>query len=294
MSALIRPSLHAITLAMLVCACLLVAQTVNTVVSVSLRSLPTADRAPQQEAAPVPAVTAPPLSAELLARSMGLSLAQRPSPTVGSSDTTQPSRLALTLLGTMMSTTPSLSLASVYEDPTQRTRTAWVGSTLLGAEVLSIERTRVVLSNGGHVEVLDISLPQARGMTAPAPHTPPGAPTGFGATIRQTGTESYAIQRQDVESTLANLSQVAMQARVVPAFHEGVPQGFKLFAMKPDSIYARLGMLNGDIVRRVNGFTLDDPMRAMEAYNHLKNASRIDLELERDGQPLRKTFTVEN
>jgi general secretion pathway protein C len=53
-------------------------------------------------------------------------------------------------------------------------------------------------------------------------------------------------------------------------------------------------MRNGDVLRRINGFTLDDPTRALEAYNHLRSASRIELEIERDGQPVKKTYTVEN
>jgi general secretion pathway protein C len=63
--------------------------------------------------------------------------------------------------------------------------------------------------------------------------------------------------------------------------------------MRPDSIYARLGLKNGDILQRVNGFTLDSPTQTLEAYNHLRRSSRIELEFERDGQVLRKTYAVE-
>jgi general secretion pathway protein C len=126
------------------------------------------------------------------------------------------------------------------------------------------------------------------------PPSPSAPSTGFGSTLRQTGPETYAIQRQDVENTLANLNQVAMHARVVPSFVNGVSKGFKLFAMRPDSIYTRLGMKNGDILQRVNGFELTSPTQALEAYNHLRSSSRIELEIERDGQVLRKTYAVED
>jgi general secretion pathway protein C len=106
--------------------------------------------------------------------------------------------------------------------------------------------------------------------------------------------EAYTIQRQDVENTLANLSEVAMQARVVPSLINGASKGFKLFAMRPDSLYTRLGLKNGDILQRINGSSLDDPTRALDAYHQLRGASRIELEIERDGQVLRKAYTVEN
>jgi len=281
---LVRPSFHAFTLAMLACACLLVAQLVNTVVSTSLTPLPSAPESSRLDPAKIPAALATSLSAEQLARYLDLSLEAAPTTTL----------LGLKLLGTMTSPSADLSLASVFDDASQRTRTVWVGSALQGAEVLTIERTRVILVNGGRTEILDItSIPAAPG-PATAPPPPAARASGFGATLRQTGPEAYTIQRQDVENTLANLNEVVMQGRVAPSFRNGVPNGFKLFAMKPDSLYTRLGMKNGDIVHRVNGFSLDSPTRALEAYGHLRDASRIELEIERDGQPLRKTYTVEN
>ena len=294
MRSLIRPAFHAFTFAMLACACLLMAQTVNTVLGASLAPLPAASETARPEPLKVPAATGMPLSAEELARYTGLSLEAPARPSTAVLTVTVPTQLGIKLLGTLTSASAGQSLASVYEPVSQRTRTLAVGSALQGAEVLAIERTRLVLLNNGQVEILDIaSAPTAPGM--PASPTAPAAPTtGFGSSLRQTGPEAYAIARQDVENTLANLNQIAMQARVVPSFTDGKPRGFRLFALKPDSIYARLGLKNGDILQRINGSTLDDPMRAMEAYHSLKGSSRIELEIERNGQPVRKTYTVEN
>jgi general secretion pathway protein C len=295
MRSLIRPAFHAFTFAMLACACLLVAQTVNTLLGVSLAPHPTVSEPARQEPVSASTATVTPLSAEELARYTGLSLrdaSQQPSTAVLT--VTVPTQLGLKLLGTLTSASTDMSLASVYEAASQRTRTVAVGSALQGAEVLAIERTRLVLLNNGQVEILDLtSSPVAAGLP-PASPAPAAPTTGFGSSLRQTGPDAYSIARQDVENTLANLNQIATQARVVPSFTDGKARGFKLFAMRPDSIYSRLGLRNGDILQRINGSTLDDPMRAMEAYHSMKGASRIELEIERDGQPLRKTYTVEN
>jgi general secretion pathway protein C len=206
-----------------------------------------------------------------------MSLEKGPKPPTEVAQEAQPTQLRLQLLGTMTSTDPSLSLATLYEDSTRRTRTVWVGSTLQDAEVVSIERTRVMLRNAGRLEILDASAPS--GAVGPATALGPNA---------------YSLTRQDVENTLSNMGQLFNQVRVVPAFTNGVPRGFKLFAIRPDSIFTRLGLKNGDSLQRVNGFTLDSPTSALEAFNHLRGSSRIELELERDGQPLRKTYTIEN
>ncbi|KFE69987.1 type II secretion system protein GspC [Hyalangium minutum] len=294
MRSLIRPAFHAFTFAMLACACLLVAQTVNTLLGASLATLPTASEPARQEPVSASTATVMPLSAEELARYTGLSLRTPSQPSTAVLTVTVPTQLGLKLLGTLTSASTDMSLASVYEPTSQRTRTIAVGSTLQGAEVLAIERTRVLFLNNGQVELLDLtSAPAALGMPS-APPAPAAPTTGFGSSLRQTGPDAYAIARQDVENTLANLNQIATQARVVPSFTDGKPRGFKLFAMRPDSLYAKLGLKNGDILQRINGSTLDDPMRAMEAYHSMKGASRIELQIERDGQPLRKTYTVEN
>jgi general secretion pathway protein C len=296
MSALVRSSFQAFTLAMLACACMMVAQTANTVLSGTLFSLPAAQSVPRQEPPPASKASTASLSEKLLARYTGLPLTDHPKPAAMLPQNARPSPLAIQLLGTMTSRSPDLSLASLYDSAALRTRTVRVGSTIQQAEVLSIEHTRVLLSNGGRVEVIEFTSPSSADKTTASPlppSAPAGASTGFGSTLRQTGPESYTIRRQDVENTLANLNQVAMQARIVPAFRDGVSQGFKLFAMKPDSLFARLGMQNGDILQRVNGLTLDGPERALEVYARLRSASRIELELDRNGQTLHKTYTVE-
>ena len=99
-------------------------------------------------------------------------------------------------------------------------------------------------------------------------------------------------KRAEIDKTLSNLNDVAMQARIVPAFKDGVAQGFKLFSIRPDSIYTKIGVQNGDVLKRINGYDLNSPEKALEIYSKLKEASRIDIEIERNGAAVRKTYNV--
>ena len=100
------------------------------------------------------------------------------------------------------------------------------------------------------------------------------------------------MPRTEIDRTLANLNDVAMQARIVPAFKDGQAQGFKLFSIRPDSIYSKIGVQNGDVIKRINGFELNSPEKALEVYSKLKEASRIEIELERNGSSVRKNYTI--
>ena len=160
-------------------------------------------------------------------------------------------------------------------------------------------RLSVILHNDGRREFID-GNPGDGSMPVPS-YTPPpvaaakpsGRPnSGLGKGIRATGENEYEVPRDEIDRTLANLNEVAMQARIVPAFKDGQAQGFKLFSIRPDSIYSKIGVQNGDVIRRINGFELNSPEKALEVYSKLKEASRIEIEIERNGAPIRKTYNV--
>ncbi|WP_338873429.1 hypothetical protein [Myxococcus stipitatus] len=112
--------------------------------------------------------------------------------------------------------------------------------------------------------------------------------------VRQVGEHAYEVAT--TKSLIEKLAQLdespALQARIVPAFVEGKSQGFKLFAIRPDSVYDRLGFQNGDIIQRVNGHALDSPQKAMEAYDQMKDVRHVEVDMLRDGLALRKVYDL--
>jgi general secretion pathway protein C len=208
--------------------------------------------------------------------------------------------LAVKLLGTLLAASPEWSIASIYDDVTKKTQTYMVGSLIQGAEVLEIERERVIIKHNGRREFIDSTLGGGGGAIAYAPtpamaspvNTSPPPSSALGTGIKSTGNNNYEIPRAEIDKTLSNLNDVAMQARIVPAFKDGVAQGFKLFSIRPDSIYTKIGIQNGDVIKRINGFDLNSPEKALEIYSKLKEANRIDIEVERNGAVVKKTYSV--
>lgn len=206
--------------------------------------------------------------------------------------------LRVRLLGTLLSSLPEWSIASIQDLNTQRTQTFMTHELIQGAEILAIDRDRVIIINNGRREYIDNDA--GTGVPAPA-FTPPMMRTTAtaepgtmvnGAGIKQLDDNNYVVPRAEIDKTLSNLNDVAMQARIVPAFKDGQAQGFKLFSIRPDSIYSKIGVQNGDVIKRINGFDLNSPEKALEVYSKLKEASRIEIEIERNGAPVRKTYNV--
>ena len=114
----------------------------------------------------------------------------------------------------------------------------------------------------------------------------------LGTAIKETNENEYVVPRAELDRIVGNLSLVAMEARIVPAFHGGVARGFKLLSIRPESFYTKIGIQNGDVIRRINGFELNSPENGLEIYTKLRESSRVDLEVDRNGSSIRKTYHV--
>ena len=78
----------------------------------------------------------------------------------------------------------------------------------------------------------------------------------------------------------------------MPSFKNGAANGFKLFSIQPGSLYASIGIENGDVIQRVNGYELNSPEKALELYQKLKESGHVTIELERGGQVVRKEYNI--
>jgi len=239
------------------------------------------------------------LDLERIAKLTGLPLPKEPEvqePDQSQLDPNAPavkSGLRVKLLGTLASVIGKWSIASILDLGNQRTQTYGIGDKVLGAEIVEIQRERVIVLNSNRREYIS-NEPEVAGHAPPEPKRvgtdPPS--TGLGTGIRAISDSEYEIPRAEIDRTLSNLNEVAMQARIVPAFKDGQAQGFKLFSIRPDSLYTKIGIQNGDVIKRINGNDINSPEKALEIYSRLRDASRIDIEIERNGAGLRKTYNV--
>ncbi|MCP4502036.1 MAG: hypothetical protein GY822_18925 [Deltaproteobacteria bacterium] len=108
----------------------------------------------------------------------------------------------------------------------------------------------------------------------------------FGEGITKIGPNSYEITQNEVDKALGNLSKLTTMARVVPAFEGGETIGFKLFSIRPGSLYSKIGIRNGDIIQRVNGYDINSPDKALEVYQKLKSSKSVSVDIKRRGKPV--------
>jgi general secretion pathway protein C len=211
----------------------------------------------------------------------------------------QRTSLNLKLLAIMFAPPPAdprWSVAIIRDNDDKSAGPFTVGSKLRDATVDDITEDRVYLNFGnGRIEDLDL-LDRPQPAAAPvaaapaAPADPLSAELDKG--IKKTGEHNYEVQRSTLDSLLGNMAALAKGARIVPETKDGKPAGFRLFSIRPDGPFAKIGLLNGDVVSAINGLEMNSPDQALLAYTKLKTANHLSVAIERNGQKITKDYNI--
>src|SRR5437899_3304505 len=121
---------------------------------------------------------------------------------------------------------------------------------------------------------------------APAAETPaPPAAAPADDRIRRTAENAFIVDRREVAGAVDNMSGLMTQLRAVAEVREGRPAGFRLFQIRDDSLFAKLGLRNGDVVERVNGAQVADPTALLGFLQRLRTEPRVALDIVRGDAP---------
>ncbi|NOZ88136.1 MAG: hypothetical protein GXP49_18140 [Deltaproteobacteria bacterium] len=205
----------------------------------------------------------------------------------------EPSSLKVKLLATVVASSPELSLATFEENNEVKFYRGHDDDLLMGeARVEEILRQFVFVVRGGNCEYIALSGEKAGRARTVGFAANRNRNTAYGKGIKKVGQNEYLIDRDEIENTLANLNKVATDARIVPSFKNGRGNGFKLFSIRPGSIYSRIGIQNGDVVQKINGYPMDSPEKALEVYQKLQDADHVTIDLMRRGRNITMEYTI--
>jgi hypothetical protein len=183
----------------------------------------------------------------------------------------------------------------IQADEKMRAITATTGAPIAGDGFYNIRLTGRFGDMHRLAQVCDGSVPIPAEVEPDRTEPPPPLPEQDAdlSAIRQVAPNKYEIAHAIVDQILANPMAVAKGARIVPAMKDGKPHGFKLYAIRPASVFAKLGLMNGDTLVTVNGFELTSADKALEIYEKLRDATTIEIEVERKGVRLTIDYIVD-
>ena len=144
-----------------------------------------------------------------------------------------------------------------------------------------------IVINNKKVELLTPMSPPITGQSSqPAPVTQHTT-----VAVASTGAGSYVIDQRALNAALDNPAQAMSDARLLPSQKDGKVEGFRASEVKPNGVFAMIGIKNGDVLLRLNDFPMDSPDKALQSFIALKGQNRLKLDIVRDGQP--QTFNYE-
>lgn len=177
--------------------------------------------------------------------------------------------------------------------------------------LVSVETNRAIIDRGGRRVALDIPTsdippaePSRLGMKMAVPK---GIPAGRGGPglhvphrnsrteddsdesakieLKKLGPGKFEASRDEVARTMQNPAQLFQQMRALPHFVNGKTDGFSISNVAPGSVFAQLGLQNGDLLTEINGQPVTNPMQAMGLMQAVHNLPAIDLVVSRNGSP---------
>jgi len=183
-------------------------------------------------------------------------------------------KLQLKLWGTV--TGDAQQSYAVIEDTQKREQNLYrVGDSIQQATVKAILRAKVVLSVNGQDEVLAMEE-MKQGLASRA--VPSRAGQQVSASRVPTRTQRVSLRRAMIDQAIQDVSKLMTEIKILP--HEN---GLALSDIKPNSIFRRMGLRNGDVLRSVDGQQIRSVDDALKLYESLKSADKVTVELQRRG-----------
>ena len=212
--------------------------------------------------------------------------------------------LPVALLATNIGLRDSDSYATIINTENQKQGAYSIGEQVPGAtssgKIKEIHFKYVDFENNNRTERIMLVgvTPQAVASAEPAPN--PTAPAGDGdemqasvdSGIKKIDDTHYDVDKALIEKVLLNPMAFAKGARVVPSMKNGKPDGFKLYAIRPNSAFAKLGLSNGDTLQSINGFELTSADKALEVYTKLREATSLEVDVTRRGKPMSLNYSI--
>jgi general secretion pathway protein C len=202
--------------------------------------------------------------------------------------------LKLKLWGTV--TGQNKGAYAVIEDTKAREQNLYrTGDTIQRAVVKLILREKVVLKVGDNDEILAMEENIGRGGGSRSGQRDVRSSSRTSA--QKLPVSSYPrkikLRGDQIEKAMENLGQLMEQATLRPHIEDGQSAGISITGIKPNAIFRKMRLRNGDIITGVNGNTIDSVEDAVKFVEQLSSGSDIQLQIKRRGREQSLDYSIE-
>lgn len=199
-------------------------------------------------------------------------------------DKLKQTELKVKLLGTTAGQVETAPAAFIEDQKTREQKMYRPGDMVQNAVIKLVLREKVVLTVDGKDEVL---VQEEHGVVKTG--APGAARADIGAMARAAPpspepTQQIAVQEEQIQKAMENLGDLMTQATFRPHIEDGRPAGISITGIKPNAIFRKLRLRNGDVITGVNGQSIESVDDAMRVFQTLSAGGPIQVNIKRRGR----------
>ena len=197
-------------------------------------------------------------------------------------DTIEPTTLKLLLWGTV--TGSNNSNYAVIEDQTVKKQALYqIDDLIQEAKLIKILRNRVILSYQGKEQLLEIHTNKKQ-TSKNNPATAFNDLPEFNNLKEKFHKKPVSADRIMGHNISQNFDQVMKQIKFRPHFSQGEADGLMVYGIKPNSVFRKIGLRNGDIVKDINDTIISSKEDVSNMLNDFDNLENLKLTVLRKGK----------
>jgi general secretion pathway protein C len=185
---------------------------------------------------------------------------------------------------------------AVIEDTKAREQNLYrAGDTIQKAVVKLILREKVVLKVGENDEILAMeeNIGRAGGSRAGRKNARSSSGTSAQKLPVSRSARKIKLRGAEIEKAMENLGELMEQATLRPHIEDGQAAGISITGIKPNAIFRKMRLRNGDIITGVNGNSIESVEDAVKVVEKLSSGSDIQLQIKRRGREQALDYSIQ-
>lgn len=169
-----------------------------------------------------------------------------------------------------------------------------IGDTVAAHRVMRITRARVWLDEAGKACQMRLGDPirvrkkparkRTKRPTRKRRSKVMQLPGNIRKRIEKVSATRFRIERSAMDDIIEKQAQLLRRTRIRRVEGKDGVAGVRVRGVSRGTLLDSVGIQSGDVIRSINGYTLADPQKALEAYGRLQMADELTVQVERKGK----------
>ncbi len=196
--------------------------------------------------------------------------------------------LGLKLVGTVASDDAATSFAIIDNKSTRKQELYHEGDKAGDVLIKRILRNKVIVDAVRGEELLALELEETGKKVEFSP-----APQRTEKSLPSSGRHrNLQLNRKEVEASLADIDGLIQQLNLSP-YTLGTQKGFRISDIPPDSVFTKIGLRSGDVIKAINDLPITGPDQAAAFLQKIREGGDIEIRLSRRRRTMQISLKIE-